>query len=245
MWETHNYVHRYAHMQCTQWWALLEKCYNVHKVCIHGKLTEWLTILNAGINPLDDLSVSELRKELDARGVPTGRKLKPELATEFNDLRQGLNDVPALLQPTPRVSLEELNLEHYEISPIEPLHDLKGHLGNIIDETMETVRGKALEKLTNIKVAHLTKDTLRCSDYRKAVILIHIALKQTQPASTLTEVFRTAVEICEILYSKPEKRTRKQVLRLHNITFLHCMLCREVFSSPKSVEKCLADTFMP
>ena len=69
--------------------------------------------MNLGLNPLDELSVQELRKELNARGVPTGRKLKPELSKEFNKLRLGLNNVPALLQPTPKASLEELNLEYY------------------------------------------------------------------------------------------------------------------------------------
>ena len=60
-----------------------------------------------GVNPLDNLSAGELRKELTDRGRPVGqRKRKQELLEEFNDLRQGLNDVPALLQPTPQAKLE-------------------------------------------------------------------------------------------------------------------------------------------
>ena len=69
------------------------------------------------------------------------------------------------------------------------------------------------------------------------MILIYVALKQTQPTSAITEVFRTAVEMCEILYAKPECRSRCQILRFHNITFLHSMLCREVFSNPQAVTR--------
>ena len=47
--------------------------------------------------------------------------------------------------------LEDLNLEYYEISPIEPLHDIKGHITNIIDEAMAIAHGETLEKLSNIK----------------------------------------------------------------------------------------------
>ncbi len=78
---------------------------------------------------MDNLSVGELRKELTHRGQTVGKKSKkPELSEQFDNLRQGLNDVPALLQPTPiqptpNANLHDLNLEKYEISPSEPLHD--------------------------------------------------------------------------------------------------------------------------
>ena len=193
--------------------------------------------IHVGVNPLDDLTVQELRKELTARGVHVGKKLKPELTLQFNELRQGLNDVPALLQSTPQAQLKDLNLERYEISPIEPLHDIKGHIGNIIDEAIAVSSGEVLKRLTTIKTAVLSKNTLRCSDYRKAVIMMYMALEEVEPTSLLTEIFQTAVEINEILYAKAEKRNRKQILRLHNVTFIHCMLCREVFSNPVQVTR--------
>ena len=103
-----------------------------------------------------------------------GVKKKQDLLQQFNELRQGLNDVPALLQPTSMAQLEDLNLEYYEISPIEQLHDIKGHITNITDEAMAIVNEETREKLANIKTTVLSNDTLRCSDYRKAVILMYI-----------------------------------------------------------------------
>ena len=73
---------------------------------------------------------------------------------------------------------------------------------------------------------------MRCSDYRKAVIIMYMSLDKVDPASPLTELFRTAVEINEILYSTPDKRNKVRTLRLHNVTFVHGMLCRELFANP-------------
>ena len=87
-----------------------------------------------------------------------------------------------------------------------------------------------VQKLTRIRDAVLSKPILQCSDYRKVVIMIYVALEEIDPHSPLTDVFRTAAEINKILYSKSEKRDRRQILRFHNITFVHCMMCREVFS---------------
>ena len=142
-----------------------------------------------------NLSADELRKELTYRGRPVGpRKRKQELLEEFNALRQGLNDVPALLQPTPQANLEDLNLESYEILPIKPLHDIKGHLSNIIEEAIAIAKGEMLAKLQNIRKAVLSKDTLRCLHYRKAVIIMYMSLDEVDPTSPKTELFHTAVE---------------------------------------------------
>ena len=82
-----------------------------------------------------------------------------------------------------------------------------------------------------------SKAILLCSDYRKVVIMMYVALEEIDPHSPLTDVFRTAAEINEILYSKSEKRDRRQILRFHNITFVHCMICREVFSDLVKVSR--------
>ena len=71
-------------------------------------LTHTHTHIVADINPLDNLKVAELRKDLSARGVNVAGILKPELTDTYNELRQGLNDVPAILQPTPQVPFEKL-----------------------------------------------------------------------------------------------------------------------------------------
>ena len=86
-----------------------------------------------GTMPLNDLKVSELKVELHAHGVDTSNKSKEELEKAFNTLRAGINHVPALLQGLPMVPLSNLHLEMYEVAPVEPLHDIKRHLHNLIE----------------------------------------------------------------------------------------------------------------
>lgn len=66
---------------------------------------------------------------------------------------------------------------------------------------------------------------------------MYIALEKIDTESPLTEHFRTAVEINEILYDSSDKRSQVQILRLHNVTFVHNMLCRELFPSPVHVTR--------
>ena len=64
-----------------------------------------------------------------------------------------------------------------------------------------------------------------------------VALDKIDTESPLTDLFRTAVEIIEILYASSVKRSKVQILRLHNVTFVHNMLCREHFGSPVHVTR--------
>ena len=45
----------------------------------------------------------------------------------------------------------------------------------------------------------------------------------------------TAVEMTELLYYDPTKRTSQSVLRLHNIAFVHAKLCFDHFRNPKTM----------
>ena len=156
---------------------------------------------------MDNLKLHELQKELRLRGVPTEGKRKPELVSEFDDLRKGIVNVPALLQGTPEKSLRSLGLEAYEVAPTEPLHDIKGHISNLIEELL------------------------------KAVILIARTLMDFGTDRNLTQVFQTAAELTQILYSRESKRNQQTVLRLHNVAFVHHQLCSAVFSQPKSMSR--------
>ena len=86
------------------------------------------------VNPLDNLKVAQLQTELEKRGYNTRGKKKVQLEREFDELRKGVSNVPAILQQTPKATLESLNLDKYEVFATEPLHDLKGHARNIIEE---------------------------------------------------------------------------------------------------------------
>ena len=184
---------------------------------------------------MDNLKIQELRMELEKRGLSTARKRKPELERNFDELRRGIVNVPALLQGAPETPLVDLCLDKYEISPVEPLHDLKGHLSNLIDELRVALTGKVKEKVEVIVSSVLGKETLRGSDYRKGAILILEALQDLTPTSSLTTMLATAVEMTELLYCDPTKRTSQSVLRLHNIAFVNAKLCFDHFHNPKTM----------
>ena len=169
--------------------------------------------------------------------MATEGKLKPELVEIFDDLRKGIVNVPALLQGTPEASLKSLGLEIYEIAPTEPLHDIKGHISNLIEELLKVASGKLLEKLQGISQTVLGRDTIRCSDFRKAIILIVKILNEFSTNRDLTDVFRTAAELTEILYSRESNRTPQTVLRLHNVAFIRHKLCSVVFSNLKTMNR--------
>ncbi len=50
------------------------------------------------------------------------------------NLLKGAQRVPSLLVLNPKQSLQELNLQQYEVLDCEPLHDLKGHGQNLLNE---------------------------------------------------------------------------------------------------------------
>ena len=185
---------------------------------------------NGGINIFEKLKVGQLRKELGIRGIPTKGMKKPEMEESFKSIRQGITNIPPLLQPNRTADLETtIQLHRYEIAPCEPLHDLKGHFANIIDETQHLLSGNALNAFKQIKAASLDKTTLRCSDYRRAMILIYLKLQEFKIDQAITEIFQTGVHISHLLYTHEYNRKPSAV---HNTTFLHGLLCSQVFQKP-------------
>ena len=115
--------------------------------------------------------------------------------------------------------------------------DLKGHMANLFEEIPKHVTGATATAVQKIKSTILTKDTLRCVDYRKASILLCRALHDTTADEKLVTLVETLVEISEIMYSDVEQRSPKSVLRLHNLTYLHGKICTQLFSNPKAISK--------
>ena len=185
------------------------------------------------INPLSNLKVAELRKELKVRGFDVQQKKKPELQEQLENIQKGIANVPALLQNTSQATLKRLNLQSYEVFSSEPLHDLKGHLHHIIEECLVTGPAAVKTIITNVKGSVLDKNTLRGSDYRRATILIYKQL-ETTTLEAYKQLFSTATDIALLLYSSDSERSPRNVLRLHNATFIHGVLCTQLFgSSPR------------
>ena len=74
--------------------------------------------------------------------------------------------------------------------------------------------------------------------FRLPESVIYKALLETSSDHKLTKLFQTAVEVTEILYASADRRTPANILSLHNIAFIHGMLCRDLFAKPKSMTRC-------
>ena len=173
-----------------------------------------------------------MRKELNEQGLKTDEKKKPKLLEILKSTRQDISNLPPLLQPNPTAILGTCWLDQYEISPCEPIHDLKkSFLKHVIEETEHLLSRNELTEFQVIKAALLGKATLWCSDYRKAMILFYLKLNEIKADQTIVDIFQSAVHMSHLLYTSDYHRTPKAILALHNLSFLHGMLCTEIFSA--------------
>ena len=63
--------------------------------------------------------------------------------------------------------MESMKLGHYEVSPIEILHDIKGHIHNLWDVLPEIMSQNLKEKFkTILDTCYGTKGKVRGVDYR-------------------------------------------------------------------------------
>ncbi len=188
------------------------------------------------IKPFESLDTKGLAKELKTRGCDVSGTTKKALATSLKNNLKGVQRVPSLLLTNPTESLESLNIENYHILDCEPLHDLKGHLHNIIGELPNKLEEPLSGEVKAIIECDLnSKETKRGGDYRLTCIHLLALLRKRETPSKIRQLFETAVEISEIMYAQENKRSPKLILKFYNATWLHFELCKELFHSPKAV----------
>ena len=83
-----------------------------------------------------------LIRECKGRNLQTDGLLKPALQSQLREELKGIQRVPALCFPNQSASMKELNLTQYEVVPVEPLHDLKEHINNILKELPKHLTGE-------------------------------------------------------------------------------------------------------
>ena len=182
------------------------------------------------IKPFESLDTKGLAKELKTRECDVSGTTKKALATSLKNNLKGVQRVPSLLLTNPTESLESLNIENYHILDYEPLHDLKGHLHNIIDELPNKLEEPLSGEVKAIIECDLnSKETKRGGDYRLTCIHLLALLRKRETPSKLDNFLK-----------RDNVRTRKQafpklILEFYNATWLHFELCKELFHSPKAV----------
>ena len=126
------------------------------------------------LKPLDSLKVSELREELTTRGIKGVKDmLKPGLQKKLDTILEGAQRVPSLLTLNPKQRLEDINLQEYVLD-CEPLHDLKGHLLNLLPEIPNHLSEPLKTECQNILDTSLTKQKVSGAVLRTAAIKLHL-----------------------------------------------------------------------
>ena len=190
-----------GHSQCYKWRSL-ELMQSIATADIYGK--------EAGsIKPFDQLKVDELKSELRARGKEIGTSmLKPDLRKTLHQTLRGVVRVPSLLLANPTQSLSSLNLDSYEIIASEPLHDIKGHIMNIITELPHILPpGDTAVKCTHLIDCCLSKEKKSGADLRRTAIQLYLLLKDLECSSKVVLLLQTIVKIDEISYSREHRRS--------------------------------------
>ena len=114
------------------------------------------------------------------------------------------------------------------------MHDLKGHLSNVFTELPCVLKGDIKEECEQIIKYNTRKDKVSCADFRLTAIQVYLKLRQELTAQDpILLLMETAVRISDILYLYASSRSPKRVLELYNCTWLHHMLCREVFPTTR------------
>ena len=163
-----------------------------------------------------------------------GKPTKKNLETVLKNCMKGVSRPPALSFGDITEPLQQLNLSQNEVSQVEPLHDLKGHIKNHGNYFLNMFL-KQLKKFSKTKLKlHLAPlRTHRGCDYRLSVILVCQRLKD-QVSKEVDELLYTLKEIARLAYLNSEERTPKSVLRLYNMTYLHALRCVQLFGlNPK------------
>lgn len=179
------------------------------------------------LQPFHNLKVNELKQELRARGVhiETGMK-KEELQLMLDDILRGVSRVPALLLTNSTQSLSSLGLERYEVVACEPLHDLKGHIINLITELPHILQeGETATRCSHLIDCCLSKEKKSGADLRRVVIQIYLLLKDQDCSSRILLLLQTVIKLGEITYSLDISRTPRQLLTYAGYTWSCVGIC--------------------
>ncbi len=185
--------------------------------------------------PFEKLLVAELREELKARGVFDIDRLKPELQQELTEILRGIQRVPALLLENPKQQLGSLNLSRYELMACEPLHDLKGHIHNLLEELPGILPPAAADKCQTLLDSCLSKDKISGADLRRTAIQVFLYLRDFNVQPEILSLLQSIIKVGQILYSSDSRRTPRALLQMYNHCWYHSELCVDLLSKPKKI----------
>ena len=210
----------------------------------YKSLDEKLKLVTSGVlgkrdkvSPFKNLKVDQIRRELKKRGANCAGP-KSEIQEELTDILGGTTRVPALLFGTDsKCTLDDLNLKDYEVLFFEPLHCCLNHISHLLQELPHHVTDvDALVVLNETSSITLSKDKVRCTDYRRALLQVIIQLtKQGNVPEEVMELLLTFAEMMGIFYASEDKRSPRNILRLYNLSFRHSLAVNSILLPAKSM----------
>lgn len=114
------------------------------------------------------------------RNIYHTSKTKKEVEAVLTDTLKGVQRVPSILITNPTKSPSDLHLQHYTVLGSEPLHDLKGHLSNVVTELPFVLKGDTKESCLKLINYNTRKEKVSCADFRLTAIEVYLQLRQEQ-----------------------------------------------------------------
>ena len=149
-----------------------------------------------------------LSRKFQKWGVIVTYQKTEDLQTFLSRRLKGQQRVPALLTSSPCIPLQDLGPESLQTLPVEPLHDLKGHLSHVMTEVQQHMpKDKELATITSTAV---NAEHGRSCDWMKAVV---VAAKHGE--GKVGKLMTILANISQTLYASATKCTQKMILCLY------------------------------
>ena len=173
-----------------------------------------------------DLSIDNLILQLQERGIKFSTKQrKDKIQYLLTEEMHGIQRLPSLLFDNPTNTLNDMNLDHYEISTIEPLHDVGNHIKNIYEEIPLHLP------------ALLRKDLSAVIKASSSLVHVVSYLIKNHSHTKVLAIFETLLNIQHLLYMPYGKRTNETILSLYTGMFKHVIVIKEIVGrTPKNTK---------
>ena len=182
-----------------------------------------------GLYPFKNLKLEQLRGELWARGGDKSGT-KHQLPEKLTELLGGTCRVPALLYGESQLSLEEINLNQYEVLFFEPLHCCLNHISHVLEVLPHHITGVD---------THMTlKETLSIALKRQAPL--HRLSSSTSAGNrSLNWKSRQQCDgFTDNTCSNDGNILHQRRLWLANLPFKHALAMRAILTPPKTMTIC-------
>ena len=148
------------------------------------------------------------------------KSTKKELLPVLNKHLAGTKRVPVLLFQNPLASLHDYGIDKYEMSMVEPMHDIAEHFDNLLVILPMHLKPANLEKFNALNEIYTNeKEKKRCCDRRKFLLQLTQQLDM-EIDGKIHRVLKTLSEIQRILYLADDLRNQQNLGNIYKLQIL-------------------------